>query len=177
MNHLILLHSLKFKQFIRFWIAVDDLTLKILPSYLNFLKFIDRNKLTHFTRVGNLWLKARRSKPINFNIASPSSNSISLVNRVDYFINAKQLVAASNSNLRGRKWCDLALFNLQPLNNPLLFLSSFYTKFIYFLDSWMMININYLYKLVSYLNLKVKPNTFRNTLFVINIKKILCCIK
>lgn len=177
MNHLILLHSLKFKQFIRFWIAVDDLTLKILPYYLNFLKFIHRNKLIHFTRVGNLWLKARRPKPVNFNIARPSSNSISLVNRVDYFINAKQLVAASNSNLDGRKWCDLALFNLQSLNSPLLFMSSFYTKFIYFLDSWMMININYLYKLVSYLNLKVKPNTFRNTLFVINIKKILCCIK
>jgi hypothetical protein len=177
MNHLILLHSLKFKQFIRFWIAVDDLTLKILPSYLNFLKFIHRNQLIHFTRVCNLWLKARRSKPVNFNIAGPSSNSISLVTRVDYFINVKQLVAASNSNLKSRKWCDLALFNLQPINNPLLFMRSFYTKFIYFLDSWMMININYLYKLVSYLNLKVKPNTLRNTLFVINIKKILCCIK
>ena len=172
MNHLTFLRNLKFIQFIRFWVTIDDLTLKALPLYSNFLKFIFSNEPIHFKRKYQLWLKMRRSKLVNFNVTVYSTSFILLVNRVDYFVNTKQLAATSNSNVIIKGWDILTLFKLQSSGNPFLYMSNFYIKFIYFLDSWMVININYLYRLSSNLNLKVKPLMSGRSLFVINIKKI-----
>lgn len=172
MNHLTFLHNLKFIQFIRFWVAIDDLTIKTLPLYWNLLKFIFGGKSTHFIRKYRLWLKTRKSKPVNFNVTMCPTGFISLVNWVDYFVTTKQLAATSNSNLSIKGWDILASYKLRLSCVPFLYISNFYIRFIYFLDSWMIININYLYKLASYLNLKVKPTVSGKSLFVINIKKI-----